>query len=274
MLGVLGATSMLGGTLVATPAHAQQALGDNFYLQVSGFWAASVDSSVRVAPASNPNGGTSIDLESDLHLANDKVLPAIYGSARLGGGFSLGAEYYSVGRSISTTLSRGVTYDGVIYHGNAAVEGGFNTDIYRLTVGWAFVRSDNFELGAAIGVHATNIEFFLNGQGSVGAQPVSSQNRRTQFLAPLPTIGLFTNYQVAHNMTLSARADFLSLKLGDYKGRLINLQTSLGWRFADHFGAGLAFRYVNYRVDVTKTDYVGRLDYHFLGPSLFLELGF
>jgi hypothetical protein len=273
MLGVVGATSMLGSALVATPAEAQ-ALGDDFYLQVSGFWATHVDSAVRVTPASNPSGGTEIDLESDLDLDNSEILPAIYGSARLGGGFSIGAEYYSVGRSSSATLSRDITYNGVTYPANGTVNGGFNTDIYRLTVGWAFVRNENFELGAAIGLHATNLEFFLNGQGTVGNQPATTQNRRTEFLAPLPTIGLFTTYQIADNLTLSARADFLSLKVGDYKGRLINLQTSLAWRFTHNFGAGLAFRYVNYRVDVDKPDYFGRLDYNFLGPSLFLEVGF
>jgi long-subunit fatty acid transport protein len=273
MRGIFGASSMLGAVLLASPAQAQ-ALHDDFYLQVSGFWATHVDSSVRVTPASNPSGGTQIDLESDLHLDNSEVLPAVFGSARLGGGFSIGAEYYSVGRNTSTTLARDITYDGVTYPANGTVNGGFNTDIYRLTVGWAFVRHDNFELGAAIGLHATNIEFFLNGQGTIGGQPVSTQNRRTNFLAPLPTIGMFTSYEIAHNLTLGARADFLSLKVGDYKGRLINLQANLAWRFTHNFGAGIAFRYVNYRVDVEKTDYVGRLDYNFLGPSLFLEVGF
>lgn len=273
MRGVLGATSMLGGALLATPAQAQ-AMHDDFYLQVSGFWATGVDSDVRIAPASNPDGGTEIDLEEDLNLDSNEILPAIYGMARLGGGFSISAEYYSVGRSSSTTLARDIVYNDVTYPANATITAGFNTDIYRLGLGWAFVRNENVEFGAVIGLHATNLEFSMEGQGRVGAQPISTQNRRTEFLAPLPTIGLFANWQIAHNLTLNARADYLSLKVGDYKGRLINFQTSLAWRFAGNFGAGITFRYVDYRVDVEKTNYVGRLDYQFLGPAIFIEVGF
>jgi hypothetical protein len=273
MLGALGATSLLGFTLFATPARAQS-LHDDFYLQVSGFWAASVDSQVRVAPASNPNGGTEIDLEDDLNLDNDEILPAVFGMARLGSGFSVGAEYYSLGRSTTTTLTRDIVYNDVTYPANVQVDGGFNSDIYRLTIGWAFLRGENYEFGAAIGLHATDISFSLEGQGSVGGQPVQTQVRRTDFLAPVPTVGLFGSFEVAHNLTFTARADYLSLKVGDYDGSLLNFQASLAWRFAGNFGAGIAYRYVDYSIDVTKPNYVGRFDYQFSGPSIFVEVGF
>ena len=70
------------------------------------------------------------------------------------------------------------------------------------------------------------------------------------------------------------RIDWLSLGLGDYDGRLFNTQASVQYRFARNFGAGIMFRYVDYRVDVEKPNYEGRFNYSFAGPAVFLEAGF
>ena len=56
-----GICVVMMGTVTA-PAHAQ-ALDDKYWVEVGAYWP-SVSSHVRVAPASNPDGGTNIDLES------------------------------------------------------------------------------------------------------------------------------------------------------------------------------------------------------------------
>lgn len=62
-----GICVVMMGTVTA-PAHAQ-ALDDKYWVEVGAYWP-SVSSHVRVAPASNPDGGTNIDLESDLKQTN------------------------------------------------------------------------------------------------------------------------------------------------------------------------------------------------------------
>jgi hypothetical protein len=271
-LKVLSAASIIGSTLAATPAQAQ-ALQDDFWIQASGFWA-SVDTDVRVASTANPDGGTEIDLEDDFGLDDSALLPAVFLGARLGGGWQLAAEYYSVGRDTTGTISRNITVDDVTYPANATVTAGFDTDIYRFTVGYAFVRNEHTEVGAALGLHATNIDFSLSGQGTVGGAPVSTQARRKEFLAPLPTIGLFANFEVSPGLTVGARADYLSLSVGDYDGELFNGQASIAYRITKNIGIGAAYRYVAYNVGVSKPDALGEFDYDYSGPSLFLEVGF
>jgi len=90
----------------------------------------------------------------------------------------------------------------------------------------------------------------------------------------MPTIGLFASYEVMPRLTLGGRLDFLSLGIDDYDGRLINAQAQLAYRFMKNIGAGVMYRYVDYRVDVEKERYTGRLTYSFSGPALFIEAGF
>jgi hypothetical protein len=265
---------LLAGCLIVNSSANAQALDDKYWAQIAGYYT-KIDTKVRVSPASNPNGGTQIDLEDDLNFDNDEILPSFSAGARLGSGFQVALDYYALNRDSTATLARDITINDVTYPVNASVTGSFKTNIYRFTLGWAFIRKDNFELGAAIGLHATDISFGIEGQGTTsGGTSVTLQRREQNVLAPLPTVGVFTTFNVAPKLTLGARIDYLSLSIDNYDGRLINTQASLAYRFTRNFGVGVMYRYVDYRLDVEKRDYVGRFAYNFKGPAIFLEAGF
>ncbi|TMJ19420.1 MAG: hypothetical protein E6G92_06460 [Alphaproteobacteria bacterium] len=266
-------TAAFGVAIFAASPAGAQALQDRFWLQASAYYP-KIDTDVRLAPASNPDGGTEIDLEGDFGLDDREILPAINAGARIGGRFSIIADYYRLDRNTTATINRAITVENVTYPVNASVTAGFGSDVYRLSIGYAFLRRDNAELGASIGLHATDFSISLQGQGTVGTAPISNQVRRHDFLAPMPTIGLFGTWEIAPRLTLGGRIDWLSLGLGDYDGRLFNTQASLSYRFARNFGAGIMFRYVDYRVDVEKPNYNGRFTYSFAGPAAFIEVGF
>jgi hypothetical protein len=271
-LKVLGTAAILGAAAVAVPASAQ-AVADDFWISGSGFLA-NVDTKVRISPASNANSGTELDLEDDLGLDDNELLPAIYAGAKLGGGFVITGEYYSLSRDTTASIARTITVDDVTYPVNASVSAGFKTAIYRLTVGYSFIRNETTEVGAAIGLHATDLQFSLSGQGSSGGAPVTLQTRRKDFLAPIPTVGLYGTFEVAPRVTINARADYLSLGIDNYDGSILNAQAAVSYRFTDNFGVGVGYRYVDYDLDVERTNYTGHFDYKFWGPSVFLEAGF
>ncbi|WHO40657.1 outer membrane beta-barrel protein [Sphingobium sp. AP49] len=256
----------------AAPGYAQS-LDDKYWLEVGGYMP-SVTSKVRVAPASNPDGGTSIDMESDLNLDKHKVLPQVSAGIRLGHNWSLMAEYYSLSRSGEKQISRDISFDDVVYPAGVRMDTSFDSTIYRATFGYSFINKPNTRLGAALGLHATKFDLQLDGEARVGEAGISAQQRKRDVLAPLPTLGLFGAQRIAPDVTLSARADYLSLKIDDYKGRLLNGEAAVTWRFAKNVGIGAMWRYVNYRVDVDKERWAGRLQYRFSGPAVFLQAGF
>lgn len=268
-----GVATVLLASVLPVGAASAQALSDDFWLQASAF-KAHVDTDVTVSSNTNPTVGTEIDLEDDLGFDDDEWLPAVAAGARLGSDLSLMAEYYSLARDTTATLARDITIEDVTYPVNGSVTAGFDTDIYRLVLGWAFVRKPNLEVGAALGVHATTIDLGIEGEGVVGGVSTGAERRQQDFLAPLPTLGLFTSFEPTPGLTLGARIDYLSLKIDDYKGRLINTQATASYRVLRNVGVGVMYRYVDYRVDVEKDRYTGRFAYKFNGPAIFLEIGF
>ena len=91
---------------------------------------------------------------------------------------------------------------------------------------------------------------------------------------PLPTLGLYGTFAVMPQLLLRGRVDFLSLKYEDYDGRLVNWMGAVDWRFTRNFGAGLGYRYVDYRLDATKPDFRGQVKYRFKGPTIFVNAAF
>lgn len=267
----IGVAGALG--FAASPVHAQT-LDDKFWLEVSAYWA-SVDSSIRVEPKNATIPGTTIDFESDLDMKDSKALPAISGGVRLGNNWVIGAEYYALNRKSTVGMRRDIVFDDITFPVSAQVSSKFDSDIYRLTVGYSFYRTDDAEIGGAVGLHATDFEIELTGQAQVGQGPITATTtRRRAALAPLPTLGLYGSIHVAPKVVATARADYLSLSVDNYDGRLLNLQAAVMYRVMDNVGIGAAYRYVDYKVDVDKDNWRGRLRYEFNGPALFLHAGF
>lgn len=262
---------LTAGGLAATQARAQ-AQDDRYWVQAAGYWPR-IDTSVSVSTPNLP--GSTIDFEKDLGLDQSQALGTLAGGMRFGQKWILAGEIYALDRDGGHTLSRDINFDGVTYPVNATVNSDFKSLIYRATLGYSFFKSDNYEVGAAIGLHATDFKMELNGQASVGGGgPSTVQAHKRDFLAPLPTIGLYANYDFNPKVTFNGRVDYLSLKIGDYDGGVTNLQANVAYRFNQTWAVGGGYRYVSYDLDVSKDDRLTKVRYDFSGPELFLRIGF
>ena len=157
-LSIAFTTGLLASSLLVAPANAQ-ALQSRYWLEASAYWP-NIDTTVSVT-GTGGRVGTNINLESDLNLRDRKALPAFLAGARLWDRVTIIGEYYALDRSGSAQASRDITFDDVVYPAGAQVDSSFESDIYRLAVGYSFVRQENLELGASIGLHATNFEATL-----------------------------------------------------------------------------------------------------------------
>ena len=268
----LTALLLTGAACAAAPASAQS-FDDKFWIEAGFYWP-KIDTTIQVSSVANSTIGTEVDFEDDLNLGEGEGLPSLTAGARLSKRFRIVGEYYSLGRSSETTLARDIVFDDVTYPASATVTSEFDSSVYRFSVGYSFVRKPNVELGGAIGLHATDFAVSLDGMGTVGGSTAQIQQRRREALAPLPTLGIYGSFVVAPRVQIGGNVDFLSLNIGDYDGRLINAQASVSYRVFKNVGVGVMYRYVDYRLDVEKEDWTGRLTYQFSGPAVFLIAGF
>ena len=270
-----GALAAMGALLLALSpgdSFAQDVDADT-WIQLSGYYP-KVDTKVGIARADDPDFRTLIDLESDLDLSDRDILPSLAAGTRLGGNWLIEGEYYRLKRSGERSIAREIVFDGVTYPVSAELSSSFASNVYRLAVGYSFVRQNNLELGASLGIHATDFTVKLQGEGRAAGGSITTEARARDVLAPLPTIGLYGAVSPAPKVLLGAKGDFLSLKIDDYDGRLINLQASASYAVTRNLKIGVLYRYVDYRLDVEKERYTGRMAYKFQGPGLFLGLQF
>lgn len=263
---------LVPGTLLAEPVLAGDR-NEKFWIRVEGYLP-TVNSSVRVGNSQTGQVGTIIDLEEDLALSKRRTLPLVAGGVALGDSWQINAEYYSLSRQGSLQLQREIVFDGATYPISTDVESEFNSDVYRLTVGYLISKGAKHQLGVGVGAHITGFSARIEGQvtGSNGTLTLAS--RRREVLAPLPTLGLFGSYEPLPRVILGVRADYLSLKVDEYDGRLLNLEASASYKLSKTFALGLGYRKVDYRLRVSKRDWNGEVDYSFHGPAIFARAAF
>ncbi len=261
--------ALLGAS--AGPGLAQH-LDDRVSIQAGAYFAR-VNSEGRVGlPDGGP--GTSLDLEKDLGLDRSAVLPAVEIGWRINDDWVLNGEFYALGRRSERRLEREIMVGETTYPVNARLAAGFDSDIYRLTVTNLLFQRPKFELGAALGVHMTDFALFVEGEGSVGAEIGAVRRESRTLFAPLPTIGGVFRWEPGPRWLVSANVDWLSLSLGDYSGRLINAEGAVAYRLWRRVDAGVQLRRVDYRVDVSRQRWDGRVRYRLTGPAVFVQVGF
>lgn len=262
----------LAAALAALPAHAAR-IDDRYYLSVSAY-KPHISTTLQVSLPGLPIDGTAIDIEDDLGMADSEWLPAFEAGMRLGNRFRIEAEYYRLSRSSTYTLRRNIVWDDVTYDAGVDVDSSFDTTVYRGTIGYSFVKTPQWELGADIGAHVTDFAASISGQGRVNSVVIPIDQRRQDQLVPLPTIGAYVAWDINKTFSLQGRIDWLSLTVGDYSGGLTYVWATANARVWDHVGFGVGWRYVHYSLDVARPDWEGFVRYNYSGPAFFLNIGF
>ena len=261
----------MAGSMAAGHALAQQpgwtthpALQDRWSIQV-GLYTPNVNTTARLN-GSGGRIGTEINFEEDLGYADRKDMPAVLASVRLGERWRVEAEYLSLRRENTHALSASIDWGDHTYTLGTTVRSEFNSDIFRLSGGYSFIKDAQKEFGVALGLHVTDFS------ASIAAASTGSDTGEA--LAPLPTLGFYGAYAFTPKWLLSGRVDVFSLKYQEYDGALTNATIGVDYRFFRNFGAGAAYRYIDYDLSVTKTRFSGGINYRFSGPLLYLVSSF
>jgi hypothetical protein len=262
--------------LAAVPVLAEDAaihpkLDTRLYLDVGGYVPA-VDTRLRVDRAGG--SGTVLDLEDDLDFEDRPVFPYALLNLRLGQRWRIEGEYFSIDRDKTTVIDRELEIGDSVFPINATVNSFFDTDVYRLSVGYSFLKRPNAEVGAALGAHVTTFDLGIRSEGTF-----ASVSEAADTLAPLPTIGLYGSYAFSPRWLMQGRVDYFTLEYQEYSGTLLNFNVGLEFQLAKHVGLGAGYRYVDLEFTAEKTlsigdvsdDFSGEFQYHYSGPTLYLS---
>lgn len=258
-------------TIPATAAHAQEIDPDPAFWAEAGVYLPDAETEIGLFEPTRTRG-TLITLEDQLGFDRDASSFDLTIGAKIDNGFFTEASLYSLSRKTSLELNEAIEIEDVTYPVGASVSSEFSTDVYRWSVGYRLHADQTWDLSAMLGAHITDFKFTVTGEAIVGPDRLTSVESGRTVLAPLPTIGAQAKFRPAKWLELRARADAFKLAIGDYEGRLINLEASVTGAITDHLAAGVAWRSTDYRVRVNDDDFAANLDYGFDGLRLFARL--
>ena len=259
--------------LVTAPAFAGETaspLIDPVELTFGGYFFA-VDTSVR-ADEVDGERGTDVDFEKDLDMAsNDQIF-------RLGGSWvfkkrhQLNFTYYDFKRSSSTTLQREIEWRGRTFTIDSEVGGFFNTQVIEFSYTYWLKASEKRAFGLNGGIQYLGLDI---GASIRGAQ-LGSQESDIPVDAPVPLIGLEYRRAMGEKFLFRgiARAVYVSGLDEVKKAHVIDGTLAVEHKTFRNGGVGLAYRILDFNIEVERRFVAGDVGYRIDGAELYLRASF
>jgi len=139
---------------------------------------------------------------------------------------------------------------------------------YILNAHYAIWQKPRWEAGVGFGIYALEWEGGLalveGGEGEV------LRREAEDFLAPLPTLGLFARYAFTDRLAGRVGVDWLSANIDDYDGEVLAFAAGLDWWFSERWGVSAGINLVELDVIVDDEPFNQYVDAGW--DSLYLKL--
>jgi len=242
-----------------------------------------IDSSASVGTESGTRG-TRLSFEDDLGLASSKTAFDALIRYRVSNRWMIEGEYFDLPRNSSASTSGTIQFGRLSFPASAAVSADFDIKSIRLAGGYAFHKSANAEVGAALSLYVTDFGAALSGRATLGGLAAGFQSEKYSEAAPLPTIGLYANYAITSRWLTSGRLDFTDFNLSSFKafgynledvnGQVLSLEASTEYRLTENVGVGIAYRYMDVSMGATSSGLKGDINYKVSAPVAFVRGSF
>jgi opacity protein-like surface antigen len=247
---------------------------DRFTIGLGGYWP-DVSGEFSI---DDPDGGdgTDIDFQDDAGLDDNETLPAFGLVWRVSNNTRIQGEYFSLDQSGTKRVDRTLHIGDREFDVGASIATDMNIDIVRAFFGYSFVKNDTTELGAGLGLHYFDLDISVAGKADIEeSADISAERSIIDDWAILPNIGGYANYAFSPKWIVGGRVDWISANINDFDGTLWNVEAHVQYQIFDHFGVGLAYRYLDLELaeeNRAKGDWEAELEYS--GPLLFFTANF
>lgn len=237
-----------------------------------GSFVSSTNSNIRLSA----NGlGVGIDVEEALGLDITTTVFRVGGTWRFSDNRRHRADltWFALRRNGDKTIGQDIIIDGVTYPTGSQINTGFDLDVYKAAYSYSFFQDDRMDVGAGIGLYVMPIRFELRAAGLVNGQVSES------ITAPLPVFGLRADFALTPKWHLKSSIDLFYLEYEQFKGAVYDTTVGVEYKAFKRVGLGLAVENFNVTVeaqgeDYPEIDFMGKIDYRYLGAMLYAKVYF
>lgn len=240
------------------------------YSVTLGGFIADINSDVRLG-ISNLGTGVDVNLEDALGLDTTSRVFRVGAAVRFGKSRRHQAQFswFKMNRDATKTLGRDIEIDNVVYPIGTRVDSFLDIQIWKATYNYSFFLDDRVNLAAGLGVFVMPIKYGVSASG-IG-------ETGEDITAPLPAIGLRADFALTRKWFLRQTVDLFYLKVGDFKGAMVDSTTAVEYRPWKNLGFGLAAN--SFKLDIEakgddypNIDFVGNIKFDYVGLLLYGKL--
>ena len=153
----------------------------------------------------------------------------------------------------------------------------FNFDIYKFKYEYSFILDERADLNVGIGLFVMPIEFgiaFTEGGVTRGSVQES-------ITAPLPVVGLGFDFAITPKWFIRQQLEVFYLEIDSFEGGITSLTAALEYFPWQNVGFGLGADGLQVKIEATEQtdypglgDFVGSLDFSYIGVQLYMKLVF
>lgn len=239
------------------------ALSDTWFV---GVGATLMTSNTEARLQSSTGVGAIVDFEDTLGLSQTQWVPQGIGRWRFSERWRLEAEYFRLNRNGSKTIEQDITWGDQSIAAGTLVETEFDVSVARVSCGYSFFKTEDKEIGLALGFHVTDFK------ATVGASGGTAETAK--LLAPLPVLSLYDQFALTDQWAIASRLDIFKLAYDPYRGHVLSVGIDALYQPWRHVGIGLGWRTLQIRASVDDSDWRGDLNTNYQGPVLFLSTSF
>lgn len=193
----------------------------------------------------------------------------------MGNRWVLRFDTFGFDSSGTRTSARDFVYDDTTVTVGMQLQGGLDLEIYMLNLGYRFIDTDRWDVGAGLGAHYIRLDFGFEATLSAnGDNVVVVGEAETKEQFPVPNLYAWTNYRFSDRLELTVSGGWLSAKYDNYDGELYFLRSALEFGVTDRFGIGAGYWISDFDVERERSKSTERYDVDLPGPYAYLFLKF
>ena len=143
--------------------------------------------------------------------------------------------YFGFLRNAAKVLESEITIGDNVFPIGTNVQSKYNLQIIKAAYKYNYFLDKRVKLGASVGFFVMPITFSTNA--------LTSETTTTDFVAPLPVIGLDATFAVTPKIYIKQSIEVLYLKIGGLEGNINDINIRAEYNPWKHFGFGLGYNY-------------------------------
>ena len=234
---------------------------DKFSFSLGGFLADL--SSSAIIGSSKIGLGVSIDLENALGLDVSGFVIRSNAMYRFGNNnqHAARAGYFSFKRRATKILESDLEIGDTIIPIGSETTSIYNLRIIKVGYDFSFLQDERINFGVSFGLYI--MPFTLK------IESTTTLSENTQFVAPLPTLGLRSDLLLTPKLFMKQSVELLYLKINNFKGSMMDIKLNLEYNIWNHVGLGAGFNYYRLTLEADGGD-----DYPIFELNGYMEISY